>query len=470
MQFRRSILALIVSLATESALAEEVIPAAKPRGANEPAQQLTISPRAIEEPTLKYRLFPAEFELQEGNAAPILLRLPWEQTAYFSKEVPDFGGYLDIPLNSPKLRGKEIFAFYDQLKRAAYRKTADWQYPIGEKPLAQIVLPDLQGGRRVAGDGLCVWIRQRLAERDLARAREGVLVGFAVVRHYGRTPFVITQNVCVAVDSMLLSRVAELVSQPDSPNLYWALTQLPRPLVDFRPSIELQERFLQGTVPGIEDLSQIKTEQEWDRGALGVLRFFREMDTGGRLGANAKPRVLERPVARARAELSRSFEGGATRVAAMSDGEAVLRWLLEVYNDQSQETTALMSLEPPIAIPRLIDLQKRITEFQSALGNRDLFLFSRILNTYVAGHKLEREIDALRIIEAIRDYAAVHDSQLPESLAKIVDVPIPNDPFTGKPFHYEVTDGVASISAEGISVPQREGPMAAIHYQLRIRK
>lgn len=54
--------------------------------------ELQLSPRLIEKPALKYRLLPPENELKRGNAAPILLRLPWEQTQYMSQVFNQIGG------------------------------------------------------------------------------------------------------------------------------------------------------------------------------------------------------------------------------------------------------------------------------------------------------------------------------------------------------------------------------------------
>jgi hypothetical protein len=475
MRIGRSLLAVFCAsglIATPWAIAAaaDQKPVPKAPGLGTSWVELTVSPKAIERPLMKYRLFPAEYELHDGNAAPILLRLPWERIPYFRETVPKFSDYLDLPLDDVKLRGEDVFIFFPALKRAAYRKTADWQFPIGEEPIGNILIPDVQGARSIVGYGLSVWIRQHLAKGELDRAREGILVGLAVARHYGRTPFVITQLVCAFVDSQLMSRIAELVSQPDSPNLYWALTQLPRPLIDLRPSIELEQQFLPMTVPGLEDLDQIRTEEEWNRRFLAVLRFFRESSGSGQVPTGTESRGLEMIVKRARTELAAWTEGGAKRIAEMSDGEAGLRWLLHVYDDQSHETTALNSLDPPQAFPRLIALQKRLTEFQKALDAPKANLFVNTLGFYVRCHKIERQIDALRIVEALRHYAAGHDSQLPESLDKMTDTPIPDDPFTGKPFHYTLRDGVAVLSGEAIPVVDPDRELAGIRYRIKIRK
>lgn len=431
---------------------------------------LTVEARAIERPLMKYRLFPAEYELHDGNAAPILLRLPWEQTPYFSKVVPTFGAYLDLPLNDPKLLGaKDIFlsSFYRALKRAAYRRTAEWEYPIGEEPAATILLPDVQGGRAIVGNGLSVWIRQHIARGQLAEAREAILVGLANSRHYARTPFVITQLVAAHLDSMMLARLEELLSQHDCPNLYWALSALPRPFIDLRPSIELEQRFLEMSVPGLDDLRQLQTEDQWTRRASAVFELFSSEPS-----KSSADQLIGGAAKAARAALPDWIEGGASRVAKMSDAEAVLRWFLHKNQEQAQEATALMSLDPQAAIPRLAGLQKRIRQFYSEFGAPALYVVANTPHSYLAAHGIERRIDALRTVEAIRDYAASHNRQLPISLDKIVEPPVPNDPLTGKPFQYkvngEVAGDAATLSAPGI--PADDSEFGEIRYQIKLHK
>src|SRR5262245_17528629 len=64
--------------------------------------ELTIEPRAIESPVLKYRLLPVETELKPGNAAPILLRLPWEQQHWMTQVYPKLDEWAERPLSAPE--------------------------------------------------------------------------------------------------------------------------------------------------------------------------------------------------------------------------------------------------------------------------------------------------------------------------------------------------------------------------------
>ena len=97
------------------------------------------------------------------------------------------------------------------------------------------MLPDAQAARQIAGRGLSVWIRYKIATGELDKAEEAIRVGFGVNRHFGRTPFVVTKLITVALNNLLLQRLEELIAQPGSANYYWALTALPRPLVDVSP-------------------------------------------------------------------------------------------------------------------------------------------------------------------------------------------------------------------------------------------
>ncbi len=77
--------------------------------------------------------------------------------------------------------------------------------------------------------------------------------------------------------------------------------------------------------------------------------------------------------------------------------------------------------------------------------------------------RLDRTLDALTDVEAIRSYAAANDGQLPASLDQIITTPAPDNPRTGKPFHYSVQDNTATLS-------DLETPEFPLRYTIRIRK
>src|SRR5262249_38349246 len=58
--------------------------------------------------------------------------------------------------------------------------------------------------------------------------------------------------------------------------------------------------------------------------------------------------------------------------------------------------------------------------------------------------RLEQRIALLRHVEALRLYAAEHEGKLPAQLSD-VKVPLPVDPFTGKPFIYKLEGATATL-------------------------
>ena len=66
--------------------------------------------------------------------------------------------------------------------------------------------------------------------------------------------------------------------------------------------------------------------------------------------------------------------------------------------------------------------------------------------TKTACKRQHQSYELLKIIEAIRYYAAIHGGRLPESLEAIKEVPVATvDPMTGKPFGYKVEGRTAII-------------------------
>jgi hypothetical protein len=96
------------------------------------------------------------------------------------------------------------------------------------------------------------------------------------------------------------------------------------------------------------------------------------------------------------------------------------------------------------------------------------FFLPAIYKVRLAQGRLEQRVALLRHVEALRMYAAGHDGKLPETLADI-DVPLPDDPFTGRPFRYTLDGSTAHL--RGTPPPGEEkNPAYNIHYEIVVRK
>jgi hypothetical protein len=81
---------------------------------------------------------------------------------------------------------------------------------------------------------------------------------------------------------------------------------------------------------------------------------------------------------------------------------------------------------------------------------------------------LERKVNILRCLEAVRAYAAGHDGKLPASLTDIKDVPIPTDPVTGKAFTYHVEGDQATVATPAVT-PEDRPNFSDVVYEINIR-
>ena len=82
--------------------------------------------------------------------------------------------------------------------------------------------------------------------------------------------------------------------------------------------------------------------------------------------------------------------------------------------------------------------------------------------------RLDQQFGLLRHVEALRLYAAAHDRALPAKLSEI-GLPLPVDPFTGKPFRYERDGNTAHL--RGTPPPGFEQTAAFnLHFEVTIRE
>jgi hypothetical protein len=100
-----------------------------------------------------------------------------------------------------------------------------------------------------------------------------------------------------------------------------------------------------------------------------------------------------------------------------------------------------------------------------ALFADELLGFRHVL---LAQGQVDQRIALLRHVEALRLYAAEHDGTLPSKLSD-VSVPLQVDPFTGKPFRYEVTGNTAHL--RGTPPPGEEKNSGFnLHYEVTLQK
>jgi hypothetical protein len=261
---------------------------------------------------------------------------------------------------------------------------------------------------------------------------------------------------CLTGNAMGMALAAEVewfVQRPGAPNLYWPLTDLPRPFIDLRKSLQSERVAIAGTLPDIvaaardRNASPISEEQA---------RKYAQMFLGLQ-GPNV-------PGGRARLALRLRSEYEADKQALVEQGRpralvekmphvqvAMLRALIE-YDRATDEMLKWQTFPYAEALPHL---RQAVVRRKAESKKSDVPLASQLGGLLLPGHHRvfaaralgERRFAALRCVEAIRLYAAAHGGKLPPELATIREVPVPDDPVTGRPFHYGVNGERATLHA-----------------------
>jgi hypothetical protein len=142
----------------------------------------------------------------------------------------------------------------EEIDRGARREYCDWELaPRVRQEGYNLMLPDVQGLREY-GWLLAMRARLELADPDFDRAMETLQTGFALGRDLAEAPILINALVGLAVSHIMLQEVEQWIQTPGSPNLYWALTYLPRPLVDMRTALQGERLWIDGMFPGLRQM------------------------------------------------------------------------------------------------------------------------------------------------------------------------------------------------------------------------
>lgn len=424
--------------------------------------KIVLHPSPETHPALKYQLLPPLLERRPGNAAVQYLKVPHEQTTLFSDKAfwETMSNWSDMPLDElrkdadgPNKRYAWIAnilpsqnsSIFGMLERGSRCESCDWDVPIREQEFYSILLPDVQTTRSSASM-LAARARLLIANHHYDAAVRTMQTGFGLGRNVGKGPTLIQGLVGVAICTMTASQVEALLQSPDSPNLYWALATLPRPLVDFRPGFESEFASIYLSYPELRDLDKKEySPDEWRRllqktfGDVAALEGI----TGGSedYKAVSMVRLLE---GYPRAKRYLIEHGRATAdVEAMPVPKVILLYTMQIYEELRDEIFRWMALPYPEArkgMQAADDLLKKAHADHVEIIPLATLVLPAVANVKGAEARMSQRIAAISILEALRIYAFDHDGRLPQVLTDITEVPIPHDPFTGEPFHY-VRDG-----------------------------
>jgi hypothetical protein len=430
---------------------------------------------AAPQPALRYLLLPELREMQPGNPIQNYLRCYMEQQHFFfdRDSFTRRERLLVAPLKD--LRLQELLNYGGSALRqadwAARLDKPDWQILLKLKiDGIGLLLPDLQQMRALAS-ALKVRFRAEVALGRFDDALRSAKTMFALSRHCGEHPTLIGELVGIAIAAVTIGPLEEMLEQPGCPNLYWALTNLPNPMVDTALGMEGERALILGEFRDLDENNPM-TEEQINK----VVVYFDKLLALANGAAKGKRLNFIREWLDARhkdadkvnAARRRLIDYGlpSERVNRFPADQVLLleqKLEFEVRRDEVMKYMKLPAWQyGPLTEQIKPDTKKSVWE----KGLFDEFV-PALVKVRWAQTRLEQRIALLRHVEALRLYAAEHDGKLPQTLAEIA-VPLPDDPVTGKPFQYKLEGTTAHVRG---TPPKGQEKNAGfnVHYEITVR-
>ncbi len=469
--------------------------AAKSKAPQEPRIDIisvTIHPAALPKPTLKYHLLPTFLDRTPGSAIPCYLKALmrhleiWrglaEQAAGKESDLDHLVSWLEMPLDKlPRDKVRKLVDLYggtvaSQLSLAVHCERCEWDLPLRQGRIFEMLLPEVQEFRNVARV-VALRARLQIAEGKYAEAIASLQVGYGMARHIAEQPFLVSGLVGATIANMMSDQLLTLIQQPGVPNLYWTITELPHPLIDPVKSVDAEYDGLYLQYPELAAARHAKyAPEQWDlilrRFVVDAVRYgstFKRAKVSKEDQAAEVAKIISHAlgaIPKAKADL---LAGGYTQqeLNAMPPAQVVMLHALHQYEIFRDEMFQWWHVPYWLAQKGLGALEPRLADAtkHEPIPAASMLLPGGSANAMFRFARTDRQLAALRCIEALRLYAAEHEGRLPATLDEVKVVPIPNNPATGEPFGYclEGQTGVIDVNGGPATTPR-------IQYRVTVAK
>lgn len=447
---------------------------------------ITISPASIPKPASRYLLQPQYTEIQPGEKLAGFLKCFMEQNVFFNTEnsmkreawnqlpldelpldeIKEHGVFNGIAYNPPYAG---MMVFMDQ---AARYDRVEWNIRYNlRKDGWGALLPDVQKLRELASV-LKLRMRAEIKAGEFAKAAETSKTLFGLARMLEQHPTLIGYLVGVAIATIAVEALEEMVQQPGCPNWYWGLTELGSPVLDLRLAVQGERTLLSEQYRPLLDATGPISQSE-------LAKYLKQLDTdlavefGGKndtfpatthytkLAENAK-----------QVEAARAFliDWGMKpeHVKTFTPLQVIATYDLRQYEVHRDEYIKLIPLPLWQFRPLAASLEDNLKQLKD---DGKLLLAPRMVSSFGKVRQIQARLDQrvafLRVIEGIRLYAHENGGTLPASLDDI-PLPLPLDPVNGLPFVYGVRDNNV-VTLHGAN-PIPDNATTNRHYEIRVQK
>lgn len=484
---------------------------------------MTLSKATEPSPRLRYRLVTADNDLRPGNAAAFWYRAMLDLDRSYDRVADMIGRQLaeegastterstlglgkdaidawrdplqsplsDLPVDKTKNAADDLLGWRrGEIVEAAARERCEWELGVrqmrGPESIA-FMLPEFQGMRDLSR-ALCLEARTAIAEGRFDDALDTLRINQELGLACSEPPFYVCRLIGGAISEMGFRVIRDLECQPGAPSLYWALTDLPRPIIDGRGGVRFEAGLVERMFELLDDPEHAqRTAEEWDRLLIESLDSLAEM---------AQQQVKANPphLTKEGAGTLVNWIKGLRTAGADHPGVKLARQRLQERGFDLKELDAMPSARllaiDAKYISRVIneavegafqapwpegaaarnDAVRQLNEAAHPLGDlpdREVIPFATLTAaaTQAAATSLmarEREVAVLRLIEALRLHAG-QTGKLPASLDEVEAAPVPFNPMTGKSFDYRLDGKTAHLT-----LPNSDGPPWEERYELTL--
>ncbi len=448
-------------------------------------ETLLIHPGSEPDPLLAYRLFPSAFEMVDGNAAVHYQRavacadVPMEIEERFEKR----DEWLGLPLQEFPLKQAKAFLaavkytrIIMELQKGNRCRDCNWRTLsedlLPQEPRELMFSDQLMGNywnpfypvSEVLELALFVQIKHKKVHEALTLVSTGLSFAHRLLESGSLSNFYSGSQ----LSHSMLEKLYYLISLPDTPNLYWALSDLPRPFMSCKNVVENQcmrwRRLYTSLYKAdrseilISEIKELLTHEAFpfntmkSRKAPGHVKAVFAI----KLYPDAKMYLIKKGWNR-------------ETVNSMDRLRVIALFLTSKRRLLTHRILTLLSLPRHKWGNRYTRLANDITGLRVdlyAFSNWERFFLEDIYAVFESlvnkEGVIDRQVAALRCIEAIRLYRGTHKGGMPASLEEL-SVPVPVDPLSGTGFQYTKEAKRSTLSAPSVPSGRTEHPAFQKH-------
>lgn len=197
--------------------------------------EVALYPAKIAETAQKYQLLPVADKQIDADAVPLYEKAVKSIPADFNqKQITE---WLKLPAEQlPQQQAEAAVQKYMEslrlVARAVRCRKCNWP------ELKPGATPPNSSGYRNLQYIIRLWARLEMARGGYDGALLAMQTGFGMAIHLGQAPVSMQVQTAIAIGEVMCREVDQFIQCKDSPNLYRALANLPRPLVSMEKAIE----------------------------------------------------------------------------------------------------------------------------------------------------------------------------------------------------------------------------------------